>query len=63
MGELYDKTIKKLSKLKEMNYNIEVIWEDEWNYLNKMGFDEEITEEKMREFLGKKYVMPIKFKC
>lgn len=35
MGELYDKTIERENKIKELGYNLVVIWEREWDKLYK----------------------------
>lgn len=35
MGELYDKTIERENKIKELGYNLIIIWEMEWNELKR----------------------------
>lgn len=34
-GELYKKTLEKENKIKELGYNLEVMWESDWNKINK----------------------------
>lgn len=34
-GELYNRTKKREQLIKNSGYNLVVIWEDEWNKLNK----------------------------
>jgi predicted nucleic acid-binding Zn-ribbon protein len=34
-GELYKKTILKEQKIKRLGFNLIIIWESEWNYINK----------------------------
>ena len=34
-GELYQKTLEKENKIKELGYNLEVMWESDWNNINK----------------------------
>jgi G:T-mismatch repair DNA endonuclease (very short patch repair protein) len=31
MGELYQKTIERESRIKEMGYNLVIMWESDWN--------------------------------
>ncbi len=35
MGELYDKTINRENKIKELGYNVKVMWEYDWIKINK----------------------------
>ncbi len=35
MGELYQKTIERENKIKSLGYNLVVMWENDWNKLNK----------------------------
>ena len=34
-GELYKKTLEKEQIIKDMGYNLEVMWESDWNKINK----------------------------
>ena len=34
-GELYQKTLEKEQKIKELGYNLKVMWESDWNKINK----------------------------
>jgi hypothetical protein len=35
MGTLYKRTINREQKIKELGYNLEVMWESDWNKINK----------------------------
>ena len=35
MGTLYKRTINREQKIKELGYNLEVLWESDWNNINK----------------------------
>jgi len=35
MGYLYKKTLEREQKIKELGYNLEVMWESDWNQINK----------------------------
>ena len=35
-GELYQKTVERDNKIRELGYNLVTIWEQEWNKLNKI---------------------------
>jgi hypothetical protein len=42
-GQLYQKTLDKISKIRELGYNLVFIWESEWNAIkSKIDFDKKI---------------------
>lgn len=49
-GELYEKTLKKEGQIKELGYNLIVIWENDWDKLNKCV---KIIQRKFRKKINK----------
>ena len=38
MGTLYKRTINREQKIKELGYNLVIMWESDWNKINKSIF-------------------------